>query len=608
MSMTSWRHPGFPSFISFRQSLKTIKVHLNLVFWVHLAIGSSTYFAQENPKPQKKDRQLFPVDSLDLRTPKSPNQLQLNPFYSPSTSPIKMDSLNARLVIPSPFPYPLQRSSTDMLPYPIIFVHGLNGTSSTWSDFLNWMDPAVKLGSNLNFCLNDDGNFATSNLVYDLDSFLPLNLGNADLYKVNFNCGSSGTCSSVSYSNLSNQSAIFKQGAAIGLAVDAVLNATGKEKVILVGHSCGGLAIREYFQNSTHWIGNNHNVAKLVTVGTPNLGSDFSIGILDGLFSNYIDVRSEAVRDLRNSYFYTSNAGVYLFGGPENLSYMDDMLLYYFYNSDVNCNGYSGNSITGLNERTIDGAIDFATVYDTSDLIVGLNQIMYYYASDNSGGENFCTFADANYTGSWSDCESFAANPSGVDGGHMALVEETMQIISSLDEADDYDRAYRIVEDKTYAGFFTAQSPAGPYVWDWDDYLLTVESAGTLVIDWSLGESAIGAFLYVYDLSSSMYLTALEGNSANQLLELDVVPGDYIIEFSRLQNSSFSQYWFNVQLQTIACPGGDTYCGEGTFWDVTQQMCVGEPDSCASDINDDSTVTVSDLLLLLSDFGQLCPD
>ena len=70
---------------------------------------------------------------------------------------------------------------------------------------------------------------------------------------------------------LSNQAAIILQARALGRAISDVLQITGKEKVILVGHSMGGLAAREYLQNSSHGQGNTHHrVAKLMTSGTPH--------------------------------------------------------------------------------------------------------------------------------------------------------------------------------------------------------------------------------------------------------------------------------------------------------------------------------------------------
>ncbi|MEZ4689822.1 MAG: hypothetical protein R3A12_06425 [Ignavibacteria bacterium] len=102
----------------------------------------------------------------------------------------------------------------------------------------------------------------------------------------------------------SNESAIYKQGYALGIMIDSVLRVTGASKVILLGHSMGGLAIREYLQRKENgirkwWVDPNdtvsgHRVAKVITIGTPHLGTDVSNVPFTG-----IDYNSEAMRDMR---------------------------------------------------------------------------------------------------------------------------------------------------------------------------------------------------------------------------------------------------------------------------------------------------------------------
>ena len=55
--------------------------------------------------------------------------------------------------------------------------------------------------------------------------------------------------------------------------------------MILIGHSMGGLCAREYIQNESLWINNNHHVAKLITSGTPHGGSVFGQSTLGELGS-----------------------------------------------------------------------------------------------------------------------------------------------------------------------------------------------------------------------------------------------------------------------------------------------------------------------------------
>ena len=62
------------------------------------------------------------------------------------------------------------------------------------------------------------------------------------------------------------------------------MNLTNKDKVILFGHSMGGLCAREYLQNSSNWqTDGSHHVAKLITRGTPHggfAGSDIIADII----------------------------------------------------------------------------------------------------------------------------------------------------------------------------------------------------------------------------------------------------------------------------------------------------------------------------------------
>jgi hypothetical protein len=48
-------------------------------------------------------------------------------------------------------------------------------------------------------------------------------------------------------------------------------------------------------------------------------------------------------------------------------------------------------------------------------------------------------------------------------------------------------------------------------------------------------------------------------------------------------------------------------CGPGTTWSTEYQLCLPEP-ICHGDLNEDGLVGISDLLLLLSYFGDLCEE
>ena len=125
-----------------------------------------------------------------------------------------------------------------------------------------------------------------------------------------------------------------------------MLDWTGADRVILMGHSMGGLTIREYLQRrdpdgTPRWWADptqqqGHGVAAAVTYGTPHQGSNL---VNFGLFC----ADTEATRDLRYSYISTGEAAPYLYGGDEDIQA-------YWHNDDVNADGVEGGPVEGLNE------------------------------------------------------------------------------------------------------------------------------------------------------------------------------------------------------------------------------------------------------------------
>ena len=210
----------------------------------------------------------------------------------------------------------------------------------------------------------------------------------------------------------SSESSAFKQGYVLGQAIAKVLALTGKEKVILVAHSMGGLMAREYLQRSfdgglTHawWVDplqpDGHKIAKLLTVGTPHRGSnraninDPSGASLAGTIG--FNLASEAVRDLRFSYVTTSTTfpAAYLYGlaepdipqiAPEDYS-----------NVDVNADGSELDTIIGINISGLHPSMNEANVWDGSYanpiLPLPTNLKYTYYVSDVDFGF-FCILPD----------------------------------------------------------------------------------------------------------------------------------------------------------------------------------------------------------------------
>jgi pimeloyl-ACP methyl ester carboxylesterase len=253
--------------------------------------------------------------------------------------------------------------------YPVIFVHGLNSDDLTWSSIITQLSNVWFLSSShtINAVLNARGgdttnylqdviipdkdvngteiNRITPSAIYTINFNNFWNRNSSDPRIILYNSSTPGTGQSTS-----NQSAIYKQGYALKVLIDSVLRITGASKVILLGHSMGGLAIREYLQrkeNGMHkwWIDpldslNGHKVAKVITIGTPHLGTNVTS---IPLFT--IDNNSEAMRDMRIS-FPDGTGGAYLFGNYESLVPSS------YYNKDINCNGTISDTIAGLDSAT----------------------------------------------------------------------------------------------------------------------------------------------------------------------------------------------------------------------------------------------------------------
>lgn len=410
------------------------------------------------------------------------------------------------------------------LPYPIIFIHGLNSSSSTWDASTAYFDTqySMTFGGRFDFCLNADGNNGTANLnIYpiagaDIAAFETTMIP-GDYYTVNFNVNVDG---SLGNGALSNQSAIYKQGIAVKKAVERVMQLTGKNKVILVGHSMGGLASRQYIQNTNYWQPDNaHHVAKLLTLGTPHGGSNASDTGL-GWFAG-IDTKSEAIRDLKISYYYSGDAGRFLYGGIEvnNSSNMNEHLFGAdFYNYDVNCSGNIGDNVVGLNSKPLDNLIDFSSVIGritggTTDGVVAEPQsIMDTYFTSLTYPTKFF------YYNSTFD---FIEN-------HTELPGYYYQIMQGLDEPNFKELAYVVNTNKIYNGFTTVQSNTSDA--DQDFYKFTI-SGGVMnaAVDiTSINTSVMNAS--VLDSSGNMIGTLVANSGSTISFVRTLTPGDYFLK------------------------------------------------------------------------------
>jgi pimeloyl-ACP methyl ester carboxylesterase len=422
-------------------------------------------------------------------------------------------------------------------PYPIIFIHGLIGCADTWTDFYNYaLAQGWSYGGHIRFNLNADNDLSFSNIasasLSDVDDFNS-NLPAADFYLVNFNCGLDGTsynCENYNTPTQSNQAAIIKQGLAVRQAVSHVLAATGKDKVILFGHSMGGLSARQYLQTPTLWQPDNkHHIAKLVTSGTPHGGSNVSLPGVSALAG--VDEGSDAVRDLRRSYFYSGDPGVFLYGGLESPSVMDDLLVG-FWNYDVNCNGNEGNQITGLNQKNIPTDLDFTSIFSDANPV-----------ADGDGVVGTVEAQLKSYYGII--CETFE-----IDAFHTSMPEETNANYEGFDEPDYYNLSYTIDKNIDYNGFITLQAPDAEYDIDYDDFVFKTTQTGwvSVFVD-NIVNSSFPFGVSILDHPNYNYLFDQEfQNAPIQTQAFQIPAGTYYLEFYADGNTNSWQYPYVFRL------------------------------------------------------------
>lgn len=436
----------------------------------------------------------------------------------------------------------LRVTTSNKLPYPIIFIHGLNSSSETWNTTSNYLDSqySFTFGGRFDFCLNADNDNTIANTNFypvsgaDIAAFETTIMQNGDYYYVNFNVNPDGT---IGTDALSNQCAITKQGVALKKAIERVLELTGKNKVILVGHSMGGLASREYIQNSSNWQADNaHHVAKLLTVGTPNGGSnssDSGIGVFVG-----IDTHSEAIRDLKTTYYYSSDPGRYLFGGIEinNSSNMNEHLFGSdFFNIDVNCNGTIGDNIIGLNQKSIDNLIDFSSIIGR----LNGNPTDGVVTEESATMDNFIT-------GLTYPTKYFYYTSSGLEV-HTALPSQYSLLIQGLDEPNFKELAYEIDTNVNYTGFTTVQEDTNSLI-DNDYFKFNVaENVLSTVEVSNISTSQMEASILD---ESGILIGTIENNNGSSLIVNNVLSsGTYYLKLSSLSptNSDYqTPYNFSI--------------------------------------------------------------
>gem|GEM_PF-1916734 len=432
---------------------------------------------------------------------------------------------------------------TSKYPYPILFLHGLVSNDVTWNQAVTALGGNAKI---FDVCLNHDGNTATSLLTSDV-SVIGWRDSNTTpsptrLYVMNFD-NSKFTAPGHATHTLSNQAAIYKQGIALKAMIQAVLAIETTDKVILVGHSMGGLEAREYIQRGynglstgrgINWVEqtseDGHRIAKLVTLGTPHLGSNHAGGILSAIL-NGADEKSEACRDLR--YSGSPSTTPYLFGGNESIYTWNPAA----YTKDVNCNGTTLDNITALNSGTTFNAsmplpTNISYTWITSDF-------------NNLGQDGLVEL-----TRQWLH-NGTAATPNCADSmllnvNHIEEPNNVQAILRGIDVPSDFSFAYQILSGDVIRECMTFGSNWNPT--DGDLYSFVAIKDGKLTLNLVNNNSGVDS-LMIYQGVNLLQSYAVQSGSQLFTVNNVVIGNHYNI---LVQGTATSTTWQNpYQLSII---------------------------------------------------------
>jgi len=390
--------------------------------------------------------------------------------------------------------------------YPILFIHGLGSDDKTWnttSDALSNQYGYIN-GGTLHYCLNPDGDVTTSDAgtYFSKYDFLN-NISEGDFYTVNFDLSQGGIPNPpMMLDVLSNQSAIVKQGWALQDAIGQILDVTGADRIVLVGHSMGGLAAREYIQDTMKWQPSGyHHVVKLHTIDTPHGGSN-NWSFIVNLSEN--DSNSEAIRDLKFNEGLT--VGPYLNNGSE-------FQVTGSYNSDVNCNGVI-DFTTGLNDRIFPSDLAYSC-----SIATGYDWFLYDVVEEWSA--DLERYIDVVPEAQKPPIPKFY-----VDAWHSGIQENLQFLLAGMDQP--LDQPYALQMDRLYSEFVTQQGEDFITSEDYDTYLIEVEKSGTLDVS-IFNQTSPNSLIALFDANIDLIETTQPDGEDYKLLSVDVTEGTYLV-------------------------------------------------------------------------------
>ena len=160
--------------------------------------------------------------------------------------------------------------------YPLVFVHGLAGNLDNWQNTIE--------------IINE--NFHKMRILFDDEIYNTYDGKQTD----NIDCWN------ITYYNLNPleealHGDIPLYAKRLESMIEIIKNITGKDKVIIIAHSMGGLVARKYMiLNENNW----NSVHKLLTVGTPHKGVAFSPGLIKQLEN--LEENNEFIENLNSEW------------------------------------------------------------------------------------------------------------------------------------------------------------------------------------------------------------------------------------------------------------------------------------------------------------------